>query len=49
VVLVMSPNVAAFGPIPGVASLIFIGLLVYALLQVRRFVKVSSEPEDEYD
>jgi ubiquinone biosynthesis protein len=49
VVLVMSPNVAAFGPIPGVASLIFIGLLVYALLQVRKFVKVSGEPDDEYE
>jgi ubiquinone biosynthesis protein len=49
VVLVMSPNVASFGPIPGLASLIFIGLLVYALLQVRKFVRVAGEPEDEYE
>jgi hypothetical protein len=49
VVMVMSPNVASFGPIPGVSALIFIGLLVYALLQVRKFVRVAGEPEDEYD
>jgi len=49
VVLVMAPNASAFGPIPGVASLFFIGLLVYSLLQVRKFVRVSSEPDDEYE
>jgi predicted unusual protein kinase regulating ubiquinone biosynthesis (AarF/ABC1/UbiB family) len=49
VVLVMSPNVASFGPIPGIASALFIGLLVYALLQVRRYVRISSEPKDEYE
>jgi ubiquinone biosynthesis protein len=49
VALVMSPNVSTFGPIPGIASALFIGLLVYALLQVRRYVRFSSEPKDEYE
>ena len=48
VVLIQAPNVAQLGPIPGLASLIFIGLLIYALLQVRKFVRVAGEPDDEY-
>jgi ubiquinone biosynthesis protein len=49
VVLMQSPSGAALGPIPGLASLLFIGLLVYALLQVRKFVKVASDPDDDLD
>ena len=49
VVLIQAPNVAQLGPIPGLASLIFIGLLIYALLQVRKFVRVAGEPDDEYE
>jgi len=49
-VVLLQPGISdTLGPIPGIASVLFVGLLIYALIQVRRFVGISAESDDEYD
>ena len=46
-VMLLQPSVGdSLGPLPGIAAVMFIGLLLYALRQVRRFAKsISSDDE----
>jgi ubiquinone biosynthesis protein len=46
-VMMLQPSVAdALGPLPGLAAVIFIGLLLFALAQVRRFVRLTESGDD---
>jgi membrane protein implicated in regulation of membrane protease activity len=49
-VVLLQPGTAdSLGPIPGVAAVAFLGLLVYSLVLVTRFARsLSDRDEDEY-
>jgi len=47
-VAMLQPSIAnTLGPIPGLVAVAFLVLLVYALRQVRRFVRMTHEDEEE--